>query len=234
MPRNFYLICKPNRFKANASLIGAIIGETMRFYPDRAFCDSYSFYYSPGHDGMYQLEMEGAIILDSIAPALSITNRLPKVYSIEHFLSHCHLQPAVLLGFVFNPALDAVFLWEGNDNFMPLLGNNFLPFSVHHPKLSAIMNAVIPEPMQELALEWLVYSIYPAIEGRWFNKPVYIMYATTEARAIPGALALPIEYYEDMPETEFPWADEVAILGLITTTKYKDAQTLLNNQPDEV
>ena len=183
---------------------------------------------------MYQLEMEGAIILDNIAPALSITNRLPKVHSIEHFLSEFHIRPAALLGFVFNPALDAVFLWEGNDNFMPLLGNNALPFPVQHPKLSAIMNTVIPEPMQELALEWSVYSIYPAIEGRWFNKPVYIMYATTEASILPGALALPITYYEDMPETEFTWATLVASLGLITTTKYKDAQTLLNNQPDEV
>ena len=234
MPRNFYLICKPRNFKANASLIGAIIGETMRFYPDRAFCDSYSFYYSPGHDGMYQIEMEAAIILDGIAPALSINNRLWKVYSIDHFLTEYHARPAALLGFVFNPALDIVFLWEGNDNFMPLLGMNALPIPVQHQKLSVIMNTVIPEPMQELALEWSVYSIYPAVEGRWFDKPVYIMYATTEATALPGALALPVSYYEDMPETEFPWANEVAILGLITQSKYKDAQALLDNQPDEV
>lgn len=88
--------------------------------------------------------------------------------------------------------------------------------------------------MQELALEWSVYSIYPAKEGRWFDKPVYIMYATAEATVLPGALALPISYYEDMPETEFPWSNEVATLGLITKSKYEHAQALLNNQPDEV
>ena len=235
MTKSYYLICDPKRFKPLASRIAYILNQQPRFYPERCFMGDINLYHSEGSDKFYGLVKDGAIKADARVLAGTLERRLTTFDSIDTFIASIH-PPRYLAGFVFNLELDIVFMWNGYDNFMPLIGNNTEMYPITEDIHSSIraMHKSVPPELQDYNLDWCLHRVKPVQQDQWANLPLYLMYATTTETILPGALAIPATYYEDIADSDYAWAEIINTIYTPLAKAYKDAQTLLNNEHDAV
>jgi len=210
MIKNYYIISSTRNFKLIVNKIAKKLTATARFYPQRAFIGTaFEFLHVTNKDEFYFLGIEAAIMLpESATPeaamlASRLSSRMRIYSSIDDFVSHI-FPPRHLAGFIFNKELKSIFMWPGADNFMPLIGN------YTHELSKPTFNEMAKASFTLAQLHWQLLAIRPPVEDLWSTSHYHVAYATTEATALPGAMAIPYEYYEDMPDASFKWALDIS------------------------
>lgn len=225
--RNYYIL--GDDFTTIGRMLGSIIDEKPRFYLNRCFFNEISLYKLPNTDPTYGIPMLGALCSPKARAkypkeAAQLQERMRVFEALDELVASIY-EPRYMLGFVLNPTIGTVFMWEGADNFMPLLGNNTTLLACNtHDTLSDIMNRSVPKPMAELGMKWILHRV--STHEVWAQHRVFMLYAITEASSLPGAYGQLYSYYEDMPDTDHKWLDMVSEIGALVDTQYKLAKAI--------